>query len=334
LRVSLCFRLELTESYVHRDLATNGNWIDTNSTQSDPDLVLAGPPGITGFRFIDTGAPPQYQSNLLWALVNWWNLYRATLDTALLPDLYAVLRGCVNHHAHIAVKGSDGIYHMPAMRSPEYPSPSVSPDTNYELALFKWGLRTLRKICGLLECEEPRAAHFKDIEDNLADFPIDETQPIGHGRGLKISSDILVNMSHRHYSHLLPCWNTGLLSWDEPAERKTCLESLDNWHGGCNGGACMLGPASKCDPWNDMTWEWDGFSYPASSSFNTRAGRAAAAWGNLSLMLNTVWPKSQLKWNCPGPTKDGKNGKPGSGGDTHCIGASMQPNTFQVGACT
>jgi len=109
-------------------------------------------------------------------------------------------------------------------------------------------------------------------------------------------------------------WNTGVFSWDDPKQRELCLTSLDNWHSG------QGGPPSK-----DMTWEWDAFSYPFSSSANTRAGRPSAALGNLTLMLRTVWPKKQLNWGCPhdGPAW------PGSRGDKQCIGSSMQPNTFQ-----
>ena len=105
-----------------------------------------------------------------------------------------------------------------------------------------------------------------------------------------------------------------MFSWDDPKQRELCLTSLDNWHSG------QGGPPSK-----DMTWEWDAFSYPFSSSANTRAGRPSAALGNLTLMLRTVWPKKQLNWGCPhdGPAW------PGSRGDKQCIGSSMQPNTFQ-----
>ena len=45
---------------------------------------------------------PHFQSNLLWALVNYWNLYRATMDEDLLPPLYDLLRGAVNHQLHLA----------------------------------------------------------------------------------------------------------------------------------------------------------------------------------------------------------------------------------------
>ena len=273
-------------------------------------------------------------------------------------------------------------------------------DTNYQLALTLWGIRTLLKVCDLLHCEEPRRSQFEDLATNLAPFPASTDVAIGAGRGLHISKDTLVTTSHRHYSHMLPCWNTGLLDWDKAESRRLCLDTLDNWHAGCNKGACvtaspdygtatcdpamvgMVGvvgvgarggerprhnhhhhhhPESSIDavlprhtstanlciairrtcadgdffPWTvristitvfpkDMTWEWDGFTYPASASYNSRAGRADAAWGNLTLMLNTVWPKHQLNWGCPHKGA----AWPGSS-DQKCIGAAMQPNTFQ-----
>merc|ERR1712048_1330502 len=100
---------------------------------------------------------------------------------------------------------------------------------------------------------------------------------------------------------------------------------MGNWHWGCNGGACMnvSSATGTCDPEHDMTWEWDAFSYSASSSFNTRAQRSDAAYGNLTLMLNTVWPKKQLTWGCPHAGRQW----PGSN-DGKCVGSSMQPNTF------
>ena len=38
----------------------------------------SGPDGITSFRFLENHdvKPPMYSTNLLWALVNFWNLYR------------------------------------------------------------------------------------------------------------------------------------------------------------------------------------------------------------------------------------------------------------------
>ena len=272
--------------------------------------------------------PPDYQCNLLWALVNYWNLYRATLDADLLPDLYTLLRGAVNHQLHEATKDADGTLHMPVMKSPEYPLPTLGGDTSYQLALTKWGLRTIMMICKLIKCEDPKQEEFAEAFKHLAKEPV-SSAAIGKGRGLMVSNGTAFTTSHRHYSHMIGCWNTGIFSWDDPKDRQLCLDTLDNWHSGQNAGACqMVGWSGKskpgCVPDQDMTWEWDGFSYPFSSSANTRAGRPTAAMGNLTLMLRTVWPKQQLNWQC----KHTGNPWPGSG-DGGCIGASMQPNTFQ-----
>ena len=104
-------------------------------------------PHETAHDFIDpTTSLNDYQTNLDWVLINFWNLYRATQDADLLPDLYALLRGEVNKQVHIATKRADGVYTWPSMGSPEYPAPP-GPNTNYQLALTKWGLTTLLKIC-------------------------------------------------------------------------------------------------------------------------------------------------------------------------------------------
>eukprot|EP01052_Picozoa_sp_SAG31_P029930 SAG31_NODE_3023_length_4780_cov_5.085665_3_plen_451_part_00 len=277
-----------------------------------------------------------YQTNLDWVLINWWNLYRSTQDTTLLPDLYALLRGEVNKQVHLAIKSPDGSYSWPVMASPEYPA-KPGPSTNYQLALTKWGLTTLLKVCDLLSCDEPRRDVFEDVLKNMHPFSVSQgSLTASHGflgKGLMVNADLNFTISHRHYSHMLACWNTGMLSFDKPDERQICLDSLDTWHAGQHHGACNNFTGSNyadCEPSYDMTWEWDGFSYPASSSYNARAGRAAAAYGNLSLMVETVWPKKQLNWGCKDPKTGKETGWPGEqhfeGG---CVGASMQPNTFQ-----
>ena len=57
---------------------------------------------------------------------------------------------------------------------------------------------------------------------------------IGKGKGLMISKRTAFTTSHRHYSHMIGCWNTGVFSWDDPQQRQLCLDSLDNWHSGQN----------------------------------------------------------------------------------------------------
>ena len=112
------------------------------------------------------------------------SLYRATMDADLLPDLYTLLRGSVNHQLHLATKGSDGKLHMPVMKSPEYPLPSLGGDTNYQLALTKWGLRYVRQ----LSCQHSRkslkheaAAQYNHRHLQDAGVPGPEAGGVRHG---------------------------------------------------------------------------------------------------------------------------------------------------------
>lgn len=143
----------------------------------------------------------------------------------MLPDFYALLRASVNHQVHLARKGTDGRWHLPPMQSPEYPLCSLDGcaggDTAYQLSLLAWGLRTLQQTCDLLPgCEDARHALFDDVRTNLADLPVSRDMALGWGRGLMISREVLANTSHRHYSHMLACWNTGVLDWDKPDDRQ------------------------------------------------------------------------------------------------------------------
>ena len=66
----------------------------------------------------------------------------------------------MNHQLHEATASADGRLHLPVMNSPEYPLPALGGDTNYQLALTKWGLKTAIRICALLGCEDPKQAEF------------------------------------------------------------------------------------------------------------------------------------------------------------------------------
>ena len=81
--------------------------------------------------------------NLTWALHNVWLSYRHSMDDALLRDtLFPLLRRAINYYLHFLTPGSDGKLHLPSTLSPEYRW-SPPQDTNYDLALIRWGCQTL-----------------------------------------------------------------------------------------------------------------------------------------------------------------------------------------------
>jgi hypothetical protein len=69
---------------------------------------------------------------------------------------------------------------------------------------------------------DPLAAKWQDLLDNLVDFQIDEN-------GLRIGKDIPFDQPHRHYSHLLPFYPLAVLTPDTPKGKKLLRTSLDNW---------------------------------------------------------------------------------------------------------
>ena len=77
------------------------------------------------------------------------------------------------------------------------------------LGIASLSLKTAIKICELLRCEDPKQEEFKSALQNLADEPVSDAD-IGKGKGLMISKGTAFTTSHRHYSHMIGCWNTGV----------------------------------------------------------------------------------------------------------------------------
>ena len=58
--------------------------------------------------------------------------------------LHHLLKGAVSYSLNRLQPGSDGKLHFPEAVSPEFPK--TAPDTNYDLALLRWGLQTLLRL--------------------------------------------------------------------------------------------------------------------------------------------------------------------------------------------
>ncbi len=112
--------------------------------------------------------------DLTWALHNVWLSYRHSMDKALLRDtIYPVLRRAINYYLHFLTPGSDGRLHLPSTLSPEYPV--VPPqDTNYDLALIRWGCQTLIESAQLLAIDDELTPRWQEVLARLTPYPVDE----------------------------------------------------------------------------------------------------------------------------------------------------------------
>ncbi|GAA2475896.1 glycosyl hydrolase family 95 catalytic domain-containing protein [Streptomyces longisporus] len=177
--------------------------------------------------------------DLTWALHNAWLSYRHTMDESLLRDtIYPLLRRTINYYWHFLQPGDDGRLHLPSTLSPEYPV--VPPrDTNYDLALIRWGCTTLLDATAQLGVDDPLKQRWQEILARLTPYPVDEN-------GFMIGAETPYAQSHRHYSHLLMVYPLYLVNWDQPEQRELIEKTVVRWHAltGAHRGYSYTGAAS------------------------------------------------------------------------------------------
>ena len=173
----------------------------------------------------DDTIPPFYNrevGNLTWALHNYYLFCRYSMDDTLLKNkFYPLLKRSVNLFINLAYKGEDGKYHLPITMSPEY---KPAKDCNYDLALFRWGLRTLISVDERLKLTDPLLPKWKNIQENLVDYPRNE-------RGLLIGKDVELVTAHRHFSHLMAIYPLGILTSEKPENDELIRKSIEYWIG-------------------------------------------------------------------------------------------------------
>ncbi|MFK4221974.1 glycosyl hydrolase family 95 catalytic domain-containing protein [Streptomyces sp. NPDC019890] len=177
--------------------------------------------------------------DLTWALHNVWLSYRHSMDETLLRDtVFPLLRRAINYYLHFLTPDSDGKLHLPKTLSPEYP---VTPprDTNYDLALIRWGCMTLLEAAELLGVDDPLKPRWREVQARLVPYPVD-------ANGFMIGAETPYAQSHRHYSHLLMVYPLCLVNWEQPQSRELIEKSVEHWQAltGAHRGYSYTGAAS------------------------------------------------------------------------------------------
>lgn len=202
--------------------------------------------------------------NLQWVMHNYFQQYRYSLDDSLLRyRLYPLLKRSTNLYLNILVKDKMGKYHLPETFSPEY---ALTKDANFDLALLKWGCKTLLFIENKFNLHDSLATIWQDVITNLTPFPTDDT-------GLRIGADTSLTTSHRHFSHLLMIYPLRLLSWDNTIDRPLIQTSIDHWLGLKGGHA--------------------GYTYTGAAAMNAAMGRGDSALKYMNIFLDNL-PVSTL----------------------------------------
>ncbi len=172
------------------------------------------------------GGPTPEIGLLPWACHNLWLHYRHTMDKQMLKEkLFPLLKRTTNYYIHFIQKDSAGIYHLPYTYSPEY---GVAKDCNFDLALLKWSCSTLIEICNILSIDDPLLSTWKDINNHLVPFPMDDN-------GFMIGAEAPYNYSHRHYSHLMMIYPLYLVNIEQEGATEIIEKSVEHWHSFTNG---------------------------------------------------------------------------------------------------
>ena len=252
----------------------NDPYLDSGWNPNDRPMGSAATPDS------NTTHAPSYTANLLWALHDIWRQWAFSTPKdgmQALKALWPVLVGHMNLHLHMLRNGSDGKLHLPPSWSPEYNEKITrmgSGDTTYHLALVRWGLGRLVEGCQILHCTDSGHETWSSTLEQLADFAVD-----GKTGGLQVATNLSFSVSHRHFSHLFPCFPLGLLNATDPR----CVVAADQWYN-----AAMHGPWAT----PSTTGDWCLWSMAVLSSLSTLMDRRSEGWGNLTATVHSlVMPK-------------------------------------------
>ncbi|EFK59546.1 glycoside hydrolase family 95-like protein [Sphingobacterium spiritivorum] len=188
---------------------------------SSPDMLSPVPLTLDDKRDLSEIAHAEL-GNLTWMLYYYYQHYRYSMDPKTGNALFPILKRSVNYYLHLLEKNEDGKYHIGVKTySPEYPN-GYGYDTNYDLAILRWGLNALISMDNDLHMQDPLLAKWKDVYSNLIDFQKDQ-------HGFMIARDIPYATSHRHYSHLMMIYPFYEVNWDQQENRALIQNSIDHW---------------------------------------------------------------------------------------------------------
>lgn len=202
-----------------------------------------------------------------WICHNLYMQARYGADDAMMRDtVFPLLRGMINFYRHHMFEDDDGVLHLPHSSSPEYPSQDKSgTDTNFDIALFEWGLQTLIEVATRLSIDDPLLPQWQDEIARLTPGPI---QP---GHGYMVDSATPFAVLHRHFSHAFHIYPLHLVDFAIEENRSVMVDTLDTWFKHtCGSGHCP-----------------NGYTYTGVASMSVLVGRLEEAIGNLTALMHS-----------------------------------------------
>jgi len=147
---------------------------------------------------------------LPWLMQMYYLHYSRTMDDVRLREsIYPLMRRAFNVYLRIMYKGEDGLYHIPYTYSDEYGN---AQETSLNIALARWGFKTLIHSANRLKINDPLLPKWKEILANMADYNADVN-------GMMIGKNTPFAKPHRHYSHLFAIFPLYDMNVDNEPQR-------------------------------------------------------------------------------------------------------------------
>jgi len=157
--------------------------------------------------FLTTDRTTDREMNIIvlpWLMQQFYVHNKRTMDDARLRNsIFPLMKKTYSVYLRILYKGDDGLYHIPLTFSDEY---GKAQETSMNIALARWGFKTLLDICTRLKLNDPLVPVWKEHLDKIADYHTNEN-------GIMIGKGVPFAKPHRHYSHMLgifPFYETNI----------------------------------------------------------------------------------------------------------------------------
>jgi hypothetical protein len=189
---------------------------------------------LSGNVFLTTDSTSKQKMSLIalpWIMQQFYLHYRYAINEERLRNsIYPLMRRAFNVYARVAYKGGDGKYHLPLTFSDEY---GEDYDVSMNLALAKWGLKTLVHTAEQLKIKDSLLPKWKDVLTNLTPYPIDTT-------GIKLGRNQAFSKPHRHYSHLFCIFPLYEMNVEDDADKIVLMQKSIEHFTSFDGDNCMF----------------------------------------------------------------------------------------------
>lgn len=215
----------------------------------DDCAALGNPVGFDELNnpvFLTTDRTTDREMNIIvlpWLMQQFYVHNKRTMDNERLRNsIFPLMKKTYNVYLRILYKGEDGLYHVPLTFSDEY---GKAQETSMNIALARWGFKTLIDICTRLELNDPLVPVWKDRLAKMADYHTNEN-------GIMIGKEVPFAKPHRHYSHMLgifPFYETNIDNNEAsiPMLKKTVQHFTD-----VDGDNCMYKFSGASSIWSSL----------------------------------------------------------------------------------